>query len=97
MLTIQVLTNRDYSKRDHMYFDVQIGHIEYYEPSGTFTLYGRDAAGLDILETFDVPAMYAPTVLDSFRRASVEGWCIKEFNDDVLAEVVKDGIGAFPL
>jgi hypothetical protein len=97
MLTIQTLTNRDYSKRLRVYFDVQIGHVEYYEPSGTFTLYGKDAAGLDILETFDVPARYAPGVIDSFRRASIEGWHIKEFNKDVLEDVFKDGIGAFPL
>jgi hypothetical protein len=80
-----------------MYFDVQIGHIEYYEPSGTFTLYGKDGAGLNIVETFDLPARYAPTVIDSFRRASLENWYVKEFDNDVLAEVVKDGIGAFAL
>jgi hypothetical protein len=80
-----------------MYFGVQIGHTEYYEPSGTFTIYGRDAAGLDVMETFDVPAKYASGVIDTFRRASIESWCIKEFNEDVLKDVFKDGIGAFPL
>jgi hypothetical protein len=97
MLTIQTLTNKDYSKRVRIYFDVRIGHTEYYEPSGTFTIYGRDAAGLDVMETFDVPAKHAAGVMDSFRRASIEGWHVKEFSEKILEEMFKDGIGAFPL
>jgi hypothetical protein len=80
-----------------MHFGVQIGHIEYYEPSGVFTLRGKDAAGLEITETFDVPAKHAAGVMDSFRRASIEGWYVKEFSEKILEEMFKDGIGALPL
>ena len=98
MLTFREVSRfNTFNEGAEVHFECKVAAISYSKRDKAICLQVVTEAGTPFELQYKLKPEYANHVLDAFRKASKDNWVVQEFNEDVLKEVLEDGIGAFPL